>query len=324
MIQENINKKIKYDLANLRTIYLAGGCFWGIEAYISRILGVAKTTVGYANGKIKHPTYEEVCSSYTNHVECVKVDYDAKILPLKKLLEEFFKIIDPTSLNKQGNDVGTQYRTGIYYRNNTDKAIIRNFINKKQKEYSKEIVTQILPLTCFYPAETYHQKYLEKNPSGYCHIDLTMLPNQEEALEKLIIKENIEKLTPLEYEVTQNNATEKPFSGKYNDFNKKGLYVDIVSKEPLFISDDKFDSKCGWPSFTKPINDKNIKKLEDNSHGMNRIEVRSKKANSHLGHVFDDGPDGEKRYCINSASMEFIPFEELKKKGYEEYIKYFK
>lgn len=321
---DNLNKKISYKKENLRTIYLAGGCFWGVETYISRLLGVAKTTVGYANGNTENPTYDEVCLENTNHVECVKVDYDNKILPLKKLLEEFFKIINPLTINKQGNDVGVQYRTGIYYRNETDKRIIINFINKKQGEYSQKIVTEVLPLNNFYPAEKYHQKYLEKNPTGYCHIDLTQLPNQKKQLEELLIKEDIMNLTPIEFDVTQKNATEKPFSGKYNDFNKKGLYVDVVGGEPLFISDDKFDSKCGWPSFTKPVNDNHIQKLNDTSHGMKRIEVRSKKANSHLGHVFDDGPRGEKRYCINSASMRFIPYDKLEEMGYGRYVKYFK
>lgn len=321
---DNLNKKISYKKENLRTIYLAGGCFWGVEAYISRLLGVAKTTVGYANGNTENPTYDEVCLENTNHVECVKVDYDNNILPLKKLLEEFFKIINPLTINKQGNDVGVQYRTGIYYRNETDKRIIINFINRKQGEYSQKIVTEVLPLNNFYPAEKYHQKYLEKNPTGYCHIDLTQLPNQKKQLEELLIKEDIMNLTPIEFDVTQKNATEKPFSGKYNDFNKKGLYVDVVGGEPLFISDDKFDSKCGWPSFTKTVNDSHIQKLNDTSHGMKRIEVRSKKANSHLGHVFDDGPRGEKRYCINSASMKFIPYDKLEEMGYGRYVKYFK
>lgn len=321
---DNLNKKISYKKENLRTIYLAGGCFWGVEAYISRLLGVAKTTVGYANGNTENPTYDEVCLENTNHVECVKVDYDNNILPLKKLLEEFFKIINPLTINKQGNDVGVQYRTGIYYRNETDKRIIINFINRKQGEYSQKIVTEVLPLNNFYPAEKYHQKYLEKNPTGYCHIDLTQLPNQKKQLEELLIKEDIMNLTPIEFDVTQKNATEKPFSGKYDDFNKKGLYVDVVGGEPLFISDDKFDSKCGWPSFTKPVNDSHIQKLNDTSHGMKRIEVRSKKANSHLGHVFDDGPGGEKRYCINSASMRFIPYDKLEEMGYGMYVKYFK
>ena len=321
---DNLNKKISYKKENLRTIYLAGGCFWGVEAYISRLLGVAKTTVGYANGNTENPTYDEVCLENTNHVECVKEDYDNNILPLKKLLEEFFKIINPLTINKQGNDVGVQYRTGIYYRNETDNTLIIIFINRKEGEYSQKIVTEVLPLNNFYPAEKYHQKYLEKNPTGYCHIDLTQLPNQKKQLEELLIKEDIMNLTPIEFDVTQKNATEKPFSGKYNDFNKKGLYVDVVGGEPLFISDDKFDSKCGWPSFTKPVNDSHIQKLNDTSHGMKRIEVRSKKANSHLGHVFDDGPRGEKRYCINSASMRFIPYDKLEEMGYGRYVKYFK
>ena len=316
MSLENINNKIKFKKENLKTIYLSGGCFWGVEIYISRILGVYKTEVGYANGKTKNPTYEEVCNLNTGHAECVKVIYSSEFISLEELLEEFFKIIDPIAINRQGNDIGTQYRTGIYYENLIEKQVIKKFIKEKQKNYSEKIAIEVLPLTYFYPAEEYHQKYLEKNPNGYCHIDLDKLSPFEKSKEKL---------SRLEYEVTQNNATEAPFTGKYNDFDKKGLYVEIVSGEPLFISKDKFNSGCGWPSFSKPILEKNIIKLEDKSHGMTRTEVRSKKANSHLGHVFDDGPLelGGMRYCINSAALKFIAFKDLEKEGYGEYIKYF-
>lgn len=162
MSLENINNKIQFNKENLKTIYLAGGCFWGVETYISRILGVYKTEVGYANGNTKNPTYEEVCNFDTKHAECVKVTYSLDFISLKELLEEFFKIIDPIAINRQGPDIGTQYRTGIYYTDIADKQIAEMFIKEKQLNYSKKIAVEVMPLTYFYPAETYHQKYLEK------------------------------------------------------------------------------------------------------------------------------------------------------------------
>lgn len=356
-LPNNPNKNIEFDKDNLKVIYLAGGCFWGIEAYISRLPGVAETKVGYANGMIPNPSYEQVCSLDTGHVETVKVVYDPSIISLKKLLEEFFKIIDPTTLNQQGNDIGPQYRTGIYYSTDEgsedskeDLAIINGVFaeeQKKQKGFNKSVVTEIKPLKSFYDAEEYHQKYLEKNPTGYCHIDLSSLPEDileiETTSSELIDDYNFEgcgyedfteeekerklkELSPLEYDVTQNNATEAPGTGKYNDFTEDGIYVDVVSGEPLFTSLDKFDSAWGWPSFTKPVSDHIIEENEDTSHGMVRTELKSKIAKSHLGHVFDDGPadKGGKRYCINSASLKFIPVSELEKEGYGEYSYLFK
>lgn len=356
-IPDNPNKNIKFDKGNLKTIYLAGGCFWGIEAYISRLPGVDETKVGYANGVIPNPSYEQVCSMDTGHAETVKVIYDPSVISLKRLLEEFFKIIDPTTLNQQGNDIGKQYRTGIYYPSDgsledseEDLAVINKVFaeeEKKQRKSNKLVVTEIKPLKSFYDAEEYHQKYLEKNPNGYCHIDLSSLPDDvleiESTSSELIDDYDLEgcgykdftdeekerklkKLSHLEYNVTQNNDTEMPGTGEYNNFSEEGIYVDIVSGEPLFTSFDKFDSGCGWPSFTKPISENFISESDDTSHGMFRTEVKSKIAKSHLGHVFDDGPvdKGGKRYCINSASLRFIPVSDLEKEGYGEYKKLFK
>lgn len=332
---------------NLKDIYLAGGCFWGIEAYMSKIKGVIETKVGYANGETENPSYEEICNLDTGHVETVKVVYDSEIISLQRILEEFFKIIDPTSLNRQGGDIGNQYRTGIYYSDKKDLAIINKVFENEQKKYMNNIVTEIEPIDVFYEAEEYHQKYLEKNPRGYCHIDLSLIPKDildiEDTTTELVDDYNfydcsyknftpeekearLKELSQEEYEVTQNNATELPFSGKYNFHKEEGIYVDVVSGEPLFTSLDKFDSNCGWPSFTKPIAKDSMIEKKDTSHGMIRTEVKSKVAKSHLGHVFADGPKdkGGRRYCINSASLRFIPVSELEKEGYGEYVSLFK
>ena len=288
----------------LQIIYLAGGCFWGVEAYISRLYGVNQTEVGYANGVDLAPTYEKVCTGKTGHAECVKATYNPKIISLEKILEEFFRIIDPYTKNRQGPDIGSQYRTGIYWQEASQKDIVLNFLAKKRSETSKRIVVEAHAIRNFYPAEEYHQKYLEKNPQGYCHVDLNLIDDKE-----------FDHLTREEYEITQLALTEAPFSGKYDNFFEDGVYVDVVNGEVLFSSEDKFDSGCGWPAFSKPISDEAITLNRDFSYGSTRIEVRSAKANSHLGHVFNDGPNGSKRYCINSAALKFIPKDEI-----EEYL----
>ena len=288
-----------------KVIYLAGGCFWGVEAYMSRLKGVNNTEVGYANGNDLAPTYEKVCSGKTGHTETVKATYNPRIIPLEDILEEFFKIIDPYTRNRQGADIGTQYRTGIYWQEESQKSTVINFLRQKQKQSTKRIVVEAHEIYNFYTAEEYHQKYLEKNPQGYCHVDLNSIDDEE-----------FGHLTREEYEITQLSMTEPPYSGEYDDFFEDGLYVDVVDGEVLFSSDDKYDSGCGWPAFSKPINEDVITKNRDFSHGTTRIEVRSKKANSHLGHLFHDGPGGSARYCINSAALKFIPQSDV-----EEYLK---
>ena len=305
----------------MKTIYFAGGCFWGVEKFFGQFEGVKNTQTGYANGPDKAPTYNDVCNN-SGHAETVKVDYDENNIRLNKLLEYYFMIIDLLSKNKQGNDIGIQYRSGIYYTSNDQFNIIKEFYEKKEKDIGKKLAVEILPLKNFYPAENEHQKYLDKNPGGYCHIPKKFFKlNQEK--KKLNEKELRNKIGDLSYEVTQNSLTEKPFTGKYNNFFEKGIYVDIVSGEPLFIFSDKFDSGYGWPAFSKPINKNNLIEKKDLSHFMIRTEVRSRKANSHLGHVFDDGPEdkGGLRYYINSAALRFISFEDMEKEGYGEYKK---
>ncbi len=305
---------------NVKSIYLAGGCFWGVEGYFSRLEGVVNAVSGYANGDSDETNYQKI--SYTNHAETVKVDYDISIISLEEILLHYFKIIDPKSINKQGNDIGTQYRTGVYYLDEVQKEIIEKVFTYQESKIG-DIAVECEELKNFVLAEDYHQDYLEKNPNGYCHINLGMAsepifdevhknPDEE------IIKKNLDELS---YGVLRNNQTEAPFSSDLNSEYKKGIYVDKITKEPLFASKDKFDSGCGWPSFSKPILTDKINYLKDNSHSMTRIEVRSKGGDNHLGHVFDDGPKdkGGLRYCINGAALEFIPYEEMDERGYGEY-----
>ena len=320
---------------NLHTIYLAGGCFWGIEAYMKKLPGVRDTDVGYANGNTENPTYEQVCYDNTGHAETVKVVYDPALISTEQLLDGFFKVVDPTSINRQGNDRGSQYRSGIYYVDEADKAIAESAAARQKENYKDPVVTEILPLNQFYLAEDYHQDYLDKNPGGYCHINLNAADEfigeeglgMSDDLSVLIRPEDYpvpddqvlkETLTDIQYQVTQNNDTERPYTNEYAATFDKGIYVDVVTGEPLFSSEDKFESGCGWPSFSKPIIPEVVTEHTDTSFNMKRTEVRSRAGDTHLGHVFDDGPKdlGGLRYCINSASIRFIPFDDLETEGY--------
>ncbi|HNX14942.1 MAG TPA: peptide-methionine (R)-S-oxide reductase MsrB [Oscillospiraceae bacterium] len=305
-------------------IYLAGGCFWGMEKYIASVRGVQATEVGYANGKTTNPTYQEVCYNDTGHAETVKVVYDPKIVSLGFLLELYYSAIDPTSVNRQGNDVGTQYRTGIYYIDEADFQVIKQSILKLQKRLEKPVAIEVKPLENFYFAEDNHQKYLDKNPGGYCHIK----PEKFEKAAKAVVNpagystpdaEVLHKnLTEMQFMVTQKSATEPPFHNEFHDQYRAGIYVDITSGEPLFSSSDKFESGCGWPAFSKPIDPNVVRERSDTTHGMVRTEVRSRIGDAHLGHVFSDGPKerGGLRYCINSASLRFVPKEDMENEGY--------
>jgi peptide methionine sulfoxide reductase msrA/msrB len=285
---------------------------------------VTKTTTGYANGKTESPTYEEVCRLNTGHAETVEIIYDEKILPLTRLLDLYADVIDPTSLNRQGNDVGTQYRTGIYYIDEADEAIIQGWLVLLGESLTGKVVIECELLRQFFPAEDYHQDYLDKNPNGYSHIPKAKF----EAVKKTVaakanVPEELRKiLTPIQYEVAVNGATEPPFQNAYFDNFEAGIYVDIITGIPLFVSGDKFESGCGWPSFSKPIDDSLLRTLPDNSYGRERTEVRSSQSDAHLGHVFDDGIAelGGLRYCINSASLRFISQEDMPKEGYAQYL----
>jgi len=324
-----------YNAQDVSTIYLAGGCFWGVEEYFQRIDGVVDAVSGYANGNTENPTYEDVINKDTGFAETVEIKYDPKKIDLTDILLYYFKVVDPTSINKQGNDVGDQYRSGIYYVDQSQVEEITKVIEVEQKKYQKDIVVEVLPMKNFYKAEDYHQDYLSKNKNGYCHIDLNEAETGIERDESLgnndlyskpSDEELRQKLSQEEYAVTQNGSTERPFSHEYDQLEEKGIYVDIVTGEPLFSSDDKYDAGCGWPSFTKPIEQGNIKELEDNSLGMSRTEVKSNIGESHLGHVFNDGPieDGGLRYCINGSSLRFVPYENMEKEGYKNLMDIFK
>ena len=317
-----------YSNSDYEVIYFAGGCFWGVQAYFDRILGVIYTEVGYINGKSKETSYSQL--ENTEHAEAVEVVYDKNTIDLKDLVKYFYDIVDPTEVNRQGPDKGIQYRTGIYYTDKKDLEIIETITNEEQENYSEKIVTEIEPLENYVVAEVTHQNYLDKNPSGYCHINLASIPNEKPRInisnyEKIILKELKDNLSDIQYRVTQQNETEPPFENEYWDYEGKGLYVDVISGEPLFLSVDKYNPGSGWPSFTKPISWEVLTYNYDNELSHQRIEVRSRIADSHLGHVFSDKRYFQSglRYCINSASLDFIPYEEMDQKGYGKFKVYF-
>lgn len=316
-----------------KDIYLAGGCFWGVEAYFERIAGITGVVSGYANGRTENPSYRDVIYKDTGHAETVRVSYDPQRIALDTLLQHFFRIIDPFSLNRQGNDQGTQYRTGIYSQNRHEQAQVAAALAQLQSGHERPVVVENLPLVHFYPAEDYHQDYLAKNPGGYCHVDLRLAGQPlESSRQPAFLAEGYRRptdetlrriLTPAQYQVTRENATEHAFSHEYDNLFEPGLYVDVVSGEPLFSSRDKYQSGCGWPSFVRPVQPQAVTEHDDFSHNMRRVEVRSRMADSHLGHVFPDGPPerGGLRYCINGYSLLFVPLAEMQAQGYGDWLK---
>lgn len=310
----------------MKKIYLAGGCFWGMQAYFSRIKGIIQTKVGYANGLTKDTNYQKIKT--TGHVETLEIIYDENIINLAEIYERFLLIVDPYSLNKQGEDEGLQYRSGIYYLDEySHKCAIETLKIFEKLHNNKKVVIEVLPLNHFVNAEEYHQDYLDKNPNGYCHINLNIL-NKPLSNFKKISKEEIDKmnLDTLSYEVMIYKDTEEPFTSSFNKQKEEGLYIDKISKEPLFSSEDQYDAGCGWPSFTKGITTDCISYTNDYSHNLNRIETKSKIQDSHLGHVFEDGLKnrGGLRFCINGAALDFVPLSKLMNSPYENFLPYFK
>lgn len=308
----------------MKEIYLAGGYFWGLEKYLGGIGGVTDTLVGYANGSTESPRYEEVCTGTTGHAETVRVQYDEVALPLPALLDLFFQAIDPTAVNRQGPDRGTQYRTGIYFTAPEDAPLIEQALDKQQKRHRRPLVVEAQPLQNFWPAEAYHQRYLDKNPGGYCHIGKAAFERaaRRGGYRRKSAEELKAQLTPLQFQVTQSGATEPAFRNAYHAEHRRGIYVDVTTGEPLFTSAEKFDAGCGWPSFSRPIGSSLLEERPDRSFGLQRTEVRSRTGGAHLGHVFEDGPaeTGGRRYCINSAALRFIPLEEMEAEGYGAYL----
>ena len=307
-----------------RVIHLAGGCFWGLEHLMQSIPGVIDAQSGYANGTgPEDANYKTVCQGKTGFRETVRVEYDPAQVSLDALLLAYFFVIDPTVENRQGNDIGTQYQTGVYYSDEESRETVER-IAAIEKSRSHPFAVEIGPLKNFYPAEEVHQNYLDKNPAGYCHIpreamalfsSLRIDPGDYRRPADTVIRE---KLTPEQYRVTQASGTERSFSNPLCHHFEPGIYVDIVTGEPLFSSKDKFRSLCGWPSFSQPIELPVLIALEDDSFGMRRVEVRSRAGNSHLGHVFGRDPDSPNgiRYCINGAALRFVPLEQMEEEGY--------